>query len=265
MSNKQPPLLSIVTVNYRSKKALTECLYSFVGILQKEAISFEWIVINNSKEEQVFYKHPNVYFFAQKENVGFGKACNRGVKRARGEILWFLNPDTVYEKGSIKKSLEALRQPAIIGHHLLNKKRQEQVWTYGKELTIGRLFLQNVFPSKTFLFCRKEGLCAVDWVSGASFMIRREDFLFLGGFDERFFMYFEDMDLCVRARETLPVYRDNSLTLLHKGGQSFLSCTKIQKMLYYVSMEEYIKKHFPLWQSRYLCILLRMKLCKKSK
>lgn len=253
-------LLSIIVINYKSGAFVKRCLLSFSKQLQKECIRYEWIVVNNSFEENLSdIEKLGARIVTSPKNEGFAKGCNRGAKKANGETLWFLNPDTEYKKGSISSTLSLLQENkkvGIVGAQLVDESGEIQRWIFGKTLTFWIWLENKIMPYKSI---ESKEIKEVGWVSGASFMIKKESFFFLGGFDEKYFMYFEDMDLCLRLfnKMGLRSLYTPLLRIRHWGGKSFNNNKKKQKRWYYESMRRYAQKHLPWWQRFFFTFITR--------
>ena len=223
--------LSIIIVNYRSWKRLSACLYS---IEQQGLQDLEVIVVDNfsndGEGESFAAQFPKVKWIMQNTNGGFAQACNMGATHASGNRLLFLNPDTILNSPVLKPLLEKVEQETdwkLIGIRQLNDA--------GKDTHPHGLFLKwwNVWPpfrslerlikgrqfSKQYLSTAP--VTFPDWISGAFVLIRKNDFQELGGWDERFWMYYEDMDLSKRAADKgwkRVMY--NQLVCVHSHGGS---------------------------------------------
>lgn len=247
--------LSIIILNYRSSEYLKKCVASIFDEIK--GINFEIIVVNNSKD--ALDQMPDIKLIETKENLGFGRGHNLGVKSTEGEILWILNADTEIIQGKIKKVIDEMREKGktgIMGTRLLDESGKIQKWSVGVEPTIWDLIRNNLgFPASRKIW-ESSQKSEADWVSGTSFFIRKDVFLKLGGFDENFFMYFEDMDLCKRARVAgYKVIYFPEFAVKHFGGKSFKN-KKLQKKYYYQSQDYYFQKHFGKLQG-FLVKLLR--------
>lgn len=253
-------LVSIIVINYKSASLIKQCILSFSKQLQKERIPYEWIVVNNSSEENLSnLVKLGVQIITSLKNEGFAKGCNKGAKKADGEILWFLNPDTEYKNGSISSALSLFQEKkniGIVGARLVDESKKVQRWIFGKKLTFWTWLENKIIPYKSMgLKDTKE----VGWVSGASFMIKKNTFFLTGGFDEKYFMYFEDMDLCLRlfSKMGLRSLHTPFLCIRHLGGKSFNNNKKKQKKWYYESMRRYARKHLPWWQGFFFTFITR--------
>ena len=252
--------LSIIVINYKSASLMKQCIFSVSKQLQKEHIDYEWIVVNNSPSEHLFdNKELRVRVINSSTNEGFARGCNKGAKKAKGEILWFLNPDTEYKKGSISSVISLLQEKnnvGIVGNQLINENEKIQKWAFGKTLTFWVWLENKIIPNKPIQFKKIQ---KVGWVSGASCMIRKNTFFLIEGFDEKYFMYFEDMDFCLRLFNTtkLSSLHTPFLCIRHLGGKSFKNNKKKQKRWYYTSMRRYAQKHLPWWQKYFFSFLTR--------
>lgn len=241
--------LSIIIVNYKSEEYLAKC----VSFIKEKILSadYEIIVVNNDKtvETQNFasLQAENVKIINSGKNIGFGAACNLGARSAQGEILWFLNPDTEIVSNNIKSLLDEFEKDdklAIIGSKLLSDKNKTQWWCAGKEVTLWSIVLNKFGYKRDKKIWESSQKIECAWVSGAAMFIRKNIFDQLGGFDEKFFMYFEDIDLCKRARlAEYKVLYYPGFAIKHFGGKSFLSKRK-QKRYYYASQFVYFRKCF---------------------
>jgi N-acetylglucosaminyl-diphospho-decaprenol L-rhamnosyltransferase len=239
-------MLSIVIVNYKSEKYLTKCISS---IKEKVlGVDHEVIIVNNDEEKKLEAKLPkDMRLINSGGNIGFGAACNLGAKSAKGEILCFLNPDTEIVSENIDellKKLEDNKKVAVIGPRLVTENGKTQWWCAGKDFSIWQLFKNNVgvIDSKKIWESEKEILA--DWVSGAALLAKKEVFEKIGGFDERYFMYAEDMDLCRRIRALgFNVLYAPQFVVLHKCGKSRDSVLR-QKMQFFKSSLRYLIKWF---------------------
>ena len=255
--------LSVIIVHYGKDEHLFECLHSLS--LSKPRGLVEIIVVNNTN--QALGQKLLDSFCAREvfvgQNIGFGSAANRGAREARGEFFFFLNPDTrILLADTLERIIERMgdgenRQAGIIGSGLVGEDYLREHWGGGKAMRLKNLLLKRLFFCTKGKKLNKKELIPVDWVSGASFCIRREDFLSLDGFDESFFLYFEDMDLCLRMGRKKNIYYDGSVDILHYGGKSF-SQKREQKRYYFSSQKRYFKKHRPSWESRIIEWLHRM-------
>lgn len=252
--------LSIIIVNYNSRKYLERCL-SALGKKIGAEVNFETIVVNNGPADELIglvEQFPFVNLLQNEKNDGFGGASNRGAAAARGKTLLFLNPDTELISGGISAildKLEADRSIGIIGPKLLSSDGKTQEWIAGKEPDLGRIVLNNLGFARDRKLWESPELCLVDWVAGTALFVRRELFSRLGGFDEDFFLYFEDVDLCRRARllgQQVIFFPDFSLK--HHSGKSFAD-KKSQKRDYYHSQDRYFAKHKGPFQAKLLQIL----------
>ena len=194
----------------------------------------------------------------QRENLGFASGANAGAAQARGEYIAFLNPVAQYFSGSFEGVLDIFGEDesvGLVGATLRDTSGDEEAWSKGAFLTVGRLIAQNLALMPAF-FPKHP----VDWVSGGALLVRKELFQRLGGFSEDFFLYFEDMDLCARVgRAGFSVRSSGELSFSHIGGRSFAS-KRSQKEHFFDSQKKYVWKHRPLWERQVFFFLRAMKI-----
>ena len=239
--------LSVIIVSYRSAEQV-ESLLESLKRSDLSQIPHEIIVVNNDFSERsqldtLFQKFdPTSYFILHtSSNLGFGAASNLGAKKATGQHLLFLNPDTLYRSGSFQKFLQDVAIGGIVGATLYTPTNTVEPWSYGSAPTLWQILRNHTwgweYVQKSF---NKKHL---GYVSGGALSIAKENFERLDGFDERYFLYFEDVDLCTRARAMrLTVILSPKLTLTHAGGVSQNSHQE-QKRHYYRSQLQYFRDH----------------------
>jgi N-acetylglucosaminyl-diphospho-decaprenol L-rhamnosyltransferase len=222
---------SVVTVNYRSWPYTLRCIDSLYGTGYK---NFEVVVVDNDQEVPPELPHP-VHLIHNPENVGFARACNQGTYASRGENVMFINPDTLVENGffeSLEEFLDENPKAGVVGPRIVGEEGDVQL-TARKELSfvsgflgrtslLTRLFPKNPLVKRLFPAAEKlTGPTVVDWISGTCMTVRRRTLDEIGPMDERFFMYFEDADLCRRAREAgWLVYYLPQIEIFHHSGAS---------------------------------------------
>lgn len=239
-------LLTIQIVNYNSRENLRACLYS-VWKNFSDHKNLQVIVINNDKEKlEDIQREFRIELIEKNENIGFSKAHNLGLQIAKGKFICFLNPDTKLFPLAIEKLLEVFSTDEKIGiagpvHLGEGNVLEDNCFGFLKTplSIIGSKILQKKQTLPTSIF-------ETDWVSGGAMMVKKELLLEIGGFDENYFMYFEDVDLCLRAKKRgWKIVVHPEAKIFHKSGQSFSSYHK-KKEYYYRSQVYYVKKNFGL-------------------
>lgn len=206
-------VVSIIIVNYRTWRFLEACLAALLADGPPDAAPLEIIVVDNDSSDgelpKFIERFPTVRFYSNSGNHGFAHGNNLGAHHAGGELLLFLNPDMVAERGQIERLIDEKRRHAEIS--ILSAR---QVDDSGRPQRAFDSFPTafNAFSAVRFLQRRlrpashpdprapHDTLVSCDWVSGSLLLIGEEDFRTLGGWSEDFWMYLEDTDLCFRAR-----------------------------------------------------------------
>lgn len=201
--------LSIVIVNFNSGKYLYETIRSIYD--QAPEINFEIIVVDNNSSdnsvEKVKESFSDVKVIELKENTGFASANNSGVKSSLGEYILILNNDTEIFKNSIEVLLSEIKENPDYGiiSPLLQYGDGSPQLSFGSDPGLISEFFLKYFSKTLYnirLFLSRGNFEKdVDWISGACFLISSDLYNRLGGFDERFFLYYEDADLGKRIRE----------------------------------------------------------------
>jgi GT2 family glycosyltransferase len=242
--------ISIIIPNYRSEHYLKTNIASIYDKIGPSDLAFEVIIVNNDKEErleEVQSQFQEILIQNHGKNIGFGAAINLGAKKAKGKYLFFLNPDCEIISQNIEcviRELEENPKTGVIGSQLIGNDGQIQEWSAGAEITIINLIRNNIGLSGSRKIWRKKNKAKASWVAGTALFIKKELFDKIGGFDEKFFMYFEDADLCKRARNYgSEIYYLPEFKVRHFGGGSYES-KKVQKENYYNSQEQYFKKYY---------------------
>ena len=236
--------LSVIIVCYKGWDRLSECLEALDAFTLK-SFSMEVIVVdNNSGDGRIndFEKKFSRFRFIKSPiNGGYAYGCNLGAARAAGDVLMVLNPDTIVREEAIGK---LLKQTQMHPEYFIISCRQ--VGENGKEIrAVGK------FPgiSSGVINRRKpENFVSFpDWVSGSLMMMRKETFQNLNGFDESFWMYFEDVDICLRARNAggeIAFFNDTEIKHIHGGSTRInLKTTSVTKSEVQISKHLYIHKH----------------------
>jgi hypothetical protein len=200
--------LSIIIVNYKSKIKTAKCLAAIYAA-DLENVDFEVILVENASGDDLaeFKNYPNLKVVVSGRNLGMGGGNNLGTQAARGKFILILNPDTYVSRNSIKILLDYIKSHDdvyVVGPKLLNSDEslQYSCARFPKIYTpiLRRTFLGDYFKTSRDSFMMTDfdhnEIKQVDWVMGSCLMIRREGW---EGFDERYFMYFEDIDLCRRV------------------------------------------------------------------
>jgi GT2 family glycosyltransferase len=249
-------LLSIVTLNYKKSDLTITCISSLWEQFEKEFQQnrMEVIIVDNdSKDGSVDTirdvirrkKFTNMHVIQNSSNAGFGAGCNLGAIKSKGEFILFLNNDTeVKDKGIQKMTEYAKEHPdvAILGGQLRNFDGTLQP-SVGKFYTPFYAFLLLIGGQRYgILDTSPKTVQKVDWVKGGLLLIRRDVFDELHGFDEKIFMYTEDMELCYRAHLAgKSVYFYPDVLVLHKEHASTSKTFAIVNI--YKNLLYFYKKH----------------------
>jgi GT2 family glycosyltransferase len=209
--------LGIVIVNWNAGRQLQDCISSVRNARQECFVLSVVVIVDNGSEDHslngVEKLGVPLKVICNTENRGFAAACNQGAAAITGDYLLFLNPDTRLFEKSLLEPLAFMTQPenshvGICGIQLIDESDKECL-SYAKVPTLGGFINQAVGINKILDGDRKEGgkgssedsgILEVDQVIGAFFVVRRTVFEQLQGFDERFFVYFEEVDFSLRAR-----------------------------------------------------------------
>lgn len=254
--------ISIIIVNYNGCEYTIQCIDSIQRTHRTKY--YEIIVVDNgstdSSVEILHKKFPNIVIVELQDNKGFGFANNRGAEKAKGEFLFFINNDTIFISEVDDILVEQYRTNqtlGIIAPKLCNEDGSFQL-SFGKFPS-----LLGEYNTKRLSAKLKKNDCSkieyakqyslpvtVDWVSGAAFMIQRNLFESIDGFDEKYFMYFEDSDLCRRIHDLKKDVLYFPLTsLIHLGGKSYVQKDERISLEYRKSQLLYYKKHLSLVQT----------------
>lgn len=274
-------MLSVIIVAWRSHDEIKACLSSIPRELTMpagEKVSIEVIVVDNSLSadgtgEMVMREFPYVRYILPKENLGFGRANNLGFEQCSGECILFLNPDTVCNANAIRHCMVRVRTELNIG--MLSPKLIQADGSMD-------LACRRSIPTAWDGFCRGSGLAAafprmrcfagynltylpaegsygVGAINGAFMLGRREVFERVanpkpyGVFDGDFFMYGDDLDLCIRvSRAGFQIVYDGCVQILHLKGQSVAKDYERMAVLIFDSNRDVYLKHFNPRGSRFV-------------
>jgi O-antigen biosynthesis protein len=252
--------LSIIIVNYNVKEFLQNLIYS----IRKAAsgLDYEIIVVDNASSdgsvELMCEKFPDITLIANKENLGFSKANNMGLKIAKGKYLLLLNPDTLVQENTFTemiKYFEENPQTGLAGCKILNPDGTLQLacrrsfpgpWTsFCKVTGLSSMFPNSrIFARYNLTYLNENETYEVDAVSGSFMMIKREVYEKVGGLDEQFFMYGEDLDWCYRIqKEGYKVNYVHSTQIIHYKGESTRRSSLDEIKHFYNAMHLFVKKH----------------------
>jgi len=207
--------LSIIIITYNSRLPIERCLASLEA--HEPACTYETIVIDNASVDgtagEVARRFPRVRVVANGENFGYSRAVNQGIRLSSGRAILIINPDIIVQDGSVDRLMEFMDAHAdagVVGSKLVYQDGRIQpscrsFYTVSA-LLYRRTFLGKLFPrakplrEHLMLDYDHETPRAVDWLIGACMLVRREALAKVGAMDERFFLYFEDIDWCYRMK-----------------------------------------------------------------
>lgn len=252
--------ISIIIVNYNVKEFLQNLIHSIHKAAQN--LSYEIIIIDNASDdgsiELIREKFSEVKLFVNNENLGFSKANNTGLKAASGKYLLLLNPDTIVREDTFEEMInffEANPDAGLAGCKILNPDGTLQLacrrsfpgpWTsFCKVTGLSALFPDSkLFARYNLTYLNENESYEVDAISGSFMMFPKRTYEELGGLDEQFFMYGEDLDFCYRIQQAgYKVYYVHSTQIIHYKGESTKRSSLDETKFFYNAMHLFVKKH----------------------
>lgn len=244
--------LSIVIVNFRAWQHLKACLHSLNYLVDAGTPSCEVIVVDNQSADGQLAEFRQsfgwVRWLENTANRGFANGCNLGAETATGETLLFLNPDCVdhsqavascWELAGGRSQITSVQQRGDQGQARKVGGQFPRWWTMAGPGRLLMSSLRRVGPTKM--------LDNHQWVTGAFLMIRQRDYQALGGWDDQYFMYSEDVDLCRRAeRQGLPCVVLSQCSIIHHHGGSSRINPQVRALTrseVVISRHRYIQQH----------------------
>lgn len=258
-------MLSIIAINHNSSELLSECFKSIISTVTD--MSYEFIAVDSGSDGDnvdrlLSFAKMGATVLLNKENIGYSRAVNIGLSKAKGDFLLIINPDIIFEKDAINKMFDMLRATpqcggvgprawwnrgktfllpvseyvspfSMLKKHLSNKFK-----------TIRDMFLRRWLRQNT-VFWQSKSPTKQDMLSGACIMTTRKVVEKVGGFDEAFPLYFEDADWCLRALKAgYVLYMLPAAEIIHYYNQSAKRDVSSAQRKFVYSREVFIKKHF---------------------
>ncbi len=249
--NAPPYDLSILIVSWNVRDLLAQAL---LALPAAAPVRWEAIVIDNASQDgsasMVAERFPAVQLVRNAANAGFGRANNQGIALARGRYVLFLNSDTIAPPGSLAglaAFMDGHPEAGACSPRLLQADGSVQPYAFGQDPRPGYLLRRGwrrLAHGQALHDWATGDTQVVDWASGACLLVRGEALAQVGGFDEAFFMYFEDNDLCLRLREAgWRVFYCPQVSITHLGGQSLKQNPAAQRA-YRDSLAAFYRKHY---------------------
>lgn len=238
--------ISIIIINFNTPADTSNCLKSLIGL--EDELDLELIVIDNSSSDnsvdilkKIF--NESIILIENEKNLGFATANNQGAQIATGDFLIFLNSDTIATDDFISPCIETLiknNHLGAISPILLLPNKHPQKSAYGIFPNFWRLVRQKTKIDPILEY--KESYAIVDWISGCAFIIKKSIFEKISGWDNNYFLYYEDIDICRNLKaHSLKVAICHNANIIHLGGQS-LKSKEVKKNIFYESQDYYFKK-----------------------
>lgn len=267
--------LSIIIISYNTEKITIDCLKSIIESLKNSSLKYEIVVIDNGSkdnsvlaikrlESEIKNRNLKITLIKNKKNIGFGAANNQAAKLAKSDYLLFLNSDIIVLNAAIEKLYNFYKQNEklfnFLGGKLLNKNGTSQPSCgpmYTLPMVFAHLFLRGDYWGLTRSSPNK--LKEVDWISGACILTKKNYFEKIGGFDEKIFMYMEEVDLLYRAKKQgFKIFFYPKARFIHLGSQSSAGRT-FPILQVYQGLIYFYKKHFSQLSLFILIIMLKLK------
>lgn len=244
---------SIILVNYNTCQLTLACINSIRAV--SNDFSYEIIVVDNSSSDnslEVLSKLPYVKFIEFGKNAGFGTANNLGAKNAVGKYLFLLNTDTILIENSIKILLDFYRNNeeklkiGTLGAVLIDEN--QNIINSGGDFPTVEKYL-NIYlrkPVKEYEIGESDVYQKIDFVTGADLMISKSIYDQIGGFDENFFLYYEETDLQKRIQSLgYTNYLITTTRIIHlEGGSDFGSTiSNFKRIIIHQSRNRFLRKH----------------------
>ena len=222
--------LSIIIVTFNSSPYIRLCLRSILD--QARDMDYELIIVDNDSRDGTYEiierEFPQAIFIRNEFNAGFGRANNLALRKAKGEFVLFINPDTVWKKGEVRNALQFIRDHPKVGALGCRLVLEDGSWqksngnfpTLVRELRetfyLPRLFPRSPWTRGVYIYEDILSPRPVDWISCTFFLSNRQLLSEVGYFDERYFMYYEDIDLSRRMKEkSREIYYYPEIEIIH--------------------------------------------------
>ena len=219
-------LVSAIVLNYRSPQHVVRCVQALLqqqfqnSDFKIQTSKFDWLEIivvdNDSDDESIgvirnrLSAVPDVLILENHGNNGFGKGNELGIRRAQGEYLLIINPDNELNPDALSLMVDAMERDPSIGilapqlvHEDGTVRDSYRTFPHLSDVIIKRTFLKKYFPDQLKNYLQSDSdpeICRnTDWVVGACLLMKKDFYRRIGGFDPRFFLFFEDIDLCRRC------------------------------------------------------------------
>ncbi len=273
--------ISIVIVNYNVREFLRGALESVRRSLKSGGLTGEVFVVDNASRDEsaamVAKEFPEVKLHALTENIGFGRANNLAMREAKGETILILNPDTILGEDTLRVMVDFMRshpKAGLAGCKLLNADGSFQIscrrgfptpWASFTKLFGLSSFFPNSprFAQYNLTYLPVDQTYEIDALAGAFMILSREAYEKVGGFDEDYFMYGEDIDLCYRIKKSgFGVFYVHTTSTVHFKGESTRRSVLNEVKVFYEAMHIFVQKHYG--KNPIFTILLRFGIAVRS-
>jgi GT2 family glycosyltransferase len=267
--------LSVVIVSYNVKHFLEQCLHSVCKAM--EGLPGEVFVVDNhsvdGSVEMVRQKFPNVHLIVNDHNAGFARANNQALQLASGQYVLLLNPDTVVQEDTFKKTIHFMDEhpeAGALGVYMIDGKGRflpeskrglpTPAVAFWKIIGLARLFPKSRLFGRYHLgFLDKEQIHPVDVLSGAFMLLRKSVLEQTGYLDESFFMYGEDIDLSYRILKAgYRNYYYPHTRIIHYKGESTRKSSINYVLVFYRAMVTFVRKHFSQRHAAFFSMLIHL-------
>lgn len=248
--------IAVVVLAYNSGDAILDCIASVVSQDPSEVV-----IIDNASTDsapaRLRERFPQLRIVRNERNIGFAAAANQGIRQTRAPYVLLVNPDAELRPGALaalERALDEQKRAGVVGALVRNpdgtiqptRRRFPSLWQSILHGTLGVVRPDNPGTrAYTLVDASLDRLCRVDWVAGTAMAVRREAFEAVGGFDEAFFFFVEDVDLCKRmAIGGWEVWFQPAAEVVHAWGGSWTRRPLRFLWLHQWNLFRYVRKHY---------------------
>ncbi|HEX2309939.1 MAG TPA: glycosyltransferase family 2 protein [Vicinamibacterales bacterium] len=253
--------LTIAIVTFNARDHLERCLESIAGA--PPATPHDVVIVDNGSTdgapEMVAQRFPSMRLIRARGNIGFGAANNVAIRQSQGDLVLLLNPDTVVPRGAIDglvAELERAPDAAAIGPRLVDADGRAEL-SFGPmpsplgeawQKLLGWAHARGIWPVTSWVEHVTSRPRAVAWASAACLLLRRAEVDEAGLFDERYFLYWEDVDLCTAMRARGRTVRFTpAVQVVHARGRSSIGRRPATRLAYRRGQLAFYRKWRPAW------------------